>query len=145
MNEDLTLLGRGWRFPVTSDRRGPRLEEGPAKIEQSLRLILLTTPGERILRPEFGCGVHDLVFRPNTVTLRGQLEDRIREAITEFEPRVDLVDVSVDTAPEAPTLLNIHIVYRVRASNQVFNLVYPFVLSEGEQATPGALVRVGSA
>ncbi|MEM8596240.1 MAG: GPW/gp25 family protein [Pseudomonadota bacterium] len=139
------LLGRGWAFPVTSDARGPRLLGGPEKIEQSIRLILFTAPGERVLRPEFGCGLQTLLFRPNTVTLRSQIEDSVREAITRYEPRVDVIAVEVETAPSAPTLIDLHIAYRLRETNQVFNKIYPLVLSEGEDATAGGLIRVGAA
>src|SRR3546814_10823435 len=66
------ILGRGWSFPMTTESRGPILVGGAEKVEQSLRLILFTTPGERVLRPEFGCGLRDLVFRPNTTTFRSE-------------------------------------------------------------------------
>ncbi|HEY9537692.1 MAG TPA: GPW/gp25 family protein [Kiloniellaceae bacterium] len=139
------ILGRGWSFPMTTESRGPILVGGAEKVEQSLRLILFTTPGERVLRPEFGCGLRDLVFRPNTTTFRAQVADNVRTAIQRWEPRVDLIDVLVETSAIAPTLVDLHIAYRLRATNQVFNQVYPLVLSEGEDATPGDLVRVGTA
>lgn len=139
-----SVIGKGFRFPLTADRRGPRLAGGPAKVEQSIRLILLTAPGERVLRPGFGCGLQELLFRPNTVTIRSRLEDSVREALTRFEPRIDVIEVDAETSPNAPTLIDLRIAYRLRDDNQVFNLVYPLVLSEGADSTPGTLLRVGT-
>src|SRR3546814_7875365 len=76
---------------MTTESRGPILVGGAEKVEQSLRLILFTTPGERVLRPEFGCGLRDLVFRPTTTTFRAQVADNVRTAIQRWEPRVDLI------------------------------------------------------
>lgn len=145
MERDNPILGLGWSFPMTPEDRGPTLVGGAAKVEQSLRLILFTAPGERVLQPEFGCGLRELIFRPNTATFRAQLVDRVRSAILRWEPRVDLIDVIAETSVAAPTLVDLHISYRLRVTNQVFNKIYPLVLSEGEEATPGGLVRVGAA
>ena len=145
MERDNPILGHGWPFPMTAETSGKSLLGGAEKVEQSLRLILFTAPGERVLQPEFGCGLRDLVFRPNTVTFRAQLADIVREAITRWEPRVDLIDVIVETSVASPTLVDLHISYRLRETNQVFNRIYPLVLSEGEDASPGGLVRVGAA
>jgi phage baseplate assembly protein W len=139
------LLGRGWRHPVVPDEGRLRLEGGAAKVAQSLWQILATTPGERLLRPTFGCGIHELVFAPNTATLRGQVADRVRQAIVAFEARVDLVDLTVESPPGQETLLEITIAYRIRATNQVHNLVYPFFLQEGDAARAGTLLRPGTA
>src|SRR3546814_6998374 len=79
------------------------------------------------------------------ISFRAQVADNVRTAIQRWEPRVDLIDVLVETSAIAPTLVDLHIAYRLRATNQVFNQVYPLVLSEGEDATPGDLVRVGTA
>src|SRR3546814_14026586 len=94
---------------MTTESRGPILVGGAEKVEQSLRLILFTTPGERVLRPEFGCGLRDLVFRPNTTTFRAQVADNVRTAIQRWEPRVDLIDVLVETSAIAPTLVDLQI------------------------------------
>src|SRR3546814_21012866 len=94
---------------MTTESRGPILVGGAEKVEQSLRLILFTTPGERVLRPEFGCGLRDLVFRPTTTTFRAQVADNVRTAIQRWGPRVDLIDVLVETAAIAPTLVDLHI------------------------------------
>lgn len=126
------FLGRGWSFPVRPTERGRlALLGGEEKIRQSLWLILSTAPGERQMRPDFGCGIHDLVFEANTAALRGMVQDKVREALTRWEPRIDVVDVRVETPPEARNYLLIDIDYRVRANNSLFNLVYPFFLDEG--------------
>ena len=126
------FLGRGWPFPVRPGERGRlALAGGEEKIRQSLWLILSTAPGERQMRPAFGCGIHDLVVEANTAALRGMVRDKVREALTRFEPRIDVVDVRVETPAEARNYLLIAIDYRVRANNALFNLVYPFFLDEG--------------
>ena len=129
---DTDFLGRGWSFPVKPGPGG-RLSfaGGEEKIRQSIWLILSTAPGERQMRPDFGCGIHDLVFEPNTAALRGLVQTRVRESLTRWEPRIDVVDVRVETPPEARNYLLIRIDYRVRSNNAFFNLVYPFFINEG--------------
>ena len=132
MSAERDLVGRGWPFPVRPTERGRLvLLGGEEKIRQSLWLILATAAGEREMRPTFGCGIHDLVFEANTAALRGMVRDKVREALTRWEPRIDLVDVRVETPAEARNYLLISIDYRVRANNALFNLVYPFFLDEG--------------
>jgi phage baseplate assembly protein W len=129
---DDTFLGRGWPFPLklTPGRR-LRLLSGDEKIRQSLWIILSTAPGERLMRPEFGCGVHDLVFEANTAAMRGLVQAKVRDAVVRWEPRIDLLDVRVEAPPEARNYLLIHLDYRIRANNALYNLVYPFFLAEG--------------
>ncbi|CUS06222.1 Phage baseplate lysozyme [Candidatus Promineifilum breve] len=122
------IIGRGWAFPPGNDGR-LRLIGGEEKIEQSIRLILTTRPGERPLRPEFGCAIHDLVFQGNTAALHAQLRQTIRAALLRWEPRIDPLDVAIDR-PEQ-NVLDIHISYRLRDTNAVFNLVYPLFINEG--------------
>src|SRR5436309_16090858 len=117
---DTNFLGRGWSFPVKPGPGG-RLSfaGGEEKIRQSIWLILSTAPGERQMRPGFGCGIHDLVFQPNTASLRGTVQDKVRSALNRFEPRIDVLEVRVETPrPEAPdearNYLLIRIDYRVR-------------------------------
>jgi phage baseplate assembly protein W len=126
------FLGRGWSFPV-KPALGGRLAfvGGEEMIRQSIWIILSTAPGERQMRPEFGCGIHDLVFEPNTAALRGIVQAKVRDALTRWEPRIDVVEVRVETPPEARNHLLIRIDYRVRANNAFFNLVYPFFINEG--------------
>ena len=129
---DRSFLGKGWPFPPRISRENPlALLGGDEKIRQSIWIILSTAPGERLMLPEFGCGVHDLVFEANTAALRAQVEEKIRLAMLRWEPRIDVLDVRVETTPEARNYLLIRIDYRVRSNNALFNLVYPFFLNEG--------------
>lgn len=126
------FLGRGWNFPVKPGAHGRLVfVGGEEKIRQSIWLILSTAPGERQMRPEFGCGIHDLVFEPNTTALHGLVQTRVRESLTRFEPRIDVTDVRVETPPEARNYLLIRVDYRIRSNNAFYNLVYPFFINEG--------------
>jgi phage baseplate assembly protein W len=93
-------------------------------------LILSTAPGERLMRPDYGCGIHDLVFEANTPSLRGTMQTIVRQSLVRCEPRIDVIDVRVDTPADSPTHLVIRIDYRLRQNNALFNLVYPFYLQE---------------
>jgi phage baseplate assembly protein W len=100
-------------------------EEG---IRQAIWTLLATAPGERVMRPDFGCGIHDLVFAPNTPGTAGRVAGAVRQALLRWEPRIDLQDVQVAPKPGEPNALLIYIAYRVRTTNSRFNLVYPFYL-----------------
>jgi phage baseplate assembly protein W len=137
---DNAIIGYGWPFPVYPLDGGLTLIDGPEKIRQSLWLILKTAPGERLMRPDFGCGIDDLVLRANTATLRGLVRHRVQDAVTRHEPRVDLIDVRVETDPDARNCLLIELSYRIRGDNNLFNLVYPFFLLEGAgTSTPSVI------
>lgn len=127
-----SFLGRGWSFPVKPDAQG-RLNYvgGDDEIRQSIWIILTTAPGERQMLEEFGCDVHDLVFDANTAALRGLVEQNVRSTLTLWEPRIDVLDVRADSPAEQRNILTIHIDYRIRANNAVYNMVYPFFLVEG--------------
>ena len=104
---------------------------GSAEIRQSIFMILSTAAGERQMLPEFGCGVHDLVFEANTAALHGLVQDKVKTALASGEPRIDVLDVRVESPPDQGNLLLIHIDYSVRSNNAFYNLVYPFFLNEG--------------
>lgn len=126
------LIGKGWTFPIRPNPEGKlSLVSGEEKIRQSLLLILSTAPGERKMYPEFGCGIHDLVFQPNTEMLHARVQNQVRDALIRYEPRIDVVDVRVEMPPEARNFLIVRIDYRIRTSNSFYNLVYPFFLTEG--------------
>ena len=126
------FLGTGWSFPVEPSPAGAlRWASEDEKVRQSIWLILSTAPGERQMLPEFGCGIHDLVFEPNTVTLRAQLGVQVQEALARWEPRIEVLDVRVETRSEARNHLDIRVDYQIRELNAVDNLVYPFYLEEG--------------
>jgi phage baseplate assembly protein W len=128
-----SFLGCGWKFPVQVNPATGRIamSEDVEDIKESIRIILATAPGERLMRPDFGCGIHDLVFSPmNRITL-GLFESRIRESITNFEARVEIVKLDMSTRDSARGKLEIDFVFRVRDTNAEFNLVFPFYLTEG--------------
>jgi phage baseplate assembly protein W len=124
-------IGSGWPFPIRPGTDNLRFQGGEEKIRQSIWLILSTAPGERLMLPEFGCGIHDLVFEANTASLRAIVQTRVREALDRWEARIDVLDVQVQTPPEQRNYLLIRIDYRIRATNAFFNLVFPFFLTEG--------------
>jgi phage baseplate assembly protein W len=126
------FLGRGWKFPVNVDAKGKiKMAEREADIKEAIWLILSTSKGERVMRLDFGCGIYDFVFAPINTTTIGLVEASVREALTLWEPRIELVNVNVsaDKVEEGKLLINID--YRVRSTNNEFNLVYPFYLKEG--------------
>lgn len=123
--------GTGWAFPVTTDQDGSvNLASGPEDIEQSIRIILETAPGERVMRPEFGCGIHEYAFATIDTTTKTLIESDVEDALIAWEPRVEVIAVTCDTGRLANGRLDIEIEYRVRQTNNEFNLVYPFYLEE---------------
>ena len=128
------FLGRGWSFPVRVDGDGRVAMTGADDgIRQSIRSILSTAPGERVMRPDFGCPLHDLVFAVNDDATAAEVSAAVREALAVWEPRVDVIDVvatpgAPTAGPGAAEVLLIAIDYEVRATNSRFNLVYPFYL-----------------
>jgi hypothetical protein len=126
------FLGVGWKFPlqVTPDGRIAQARH-ESRIEESILLILATAPGERPMLPEFGCGIHDALFAPNDPRTTALVAHLVRQALTRYEARIDLLDVQAESSAEAPNLLLIRINYRIRATNAVGNLVYPFYITEG--------------
>lgn len=121
------FLGIGVGFPISLDTQGDfQLAEYEQSVRQSILIILGTARGERIMRPDFGCGIYDLVFEPNSAATAARVSEAVQEALLRFEPRIDVVDVRVQSPIPEQMLVNID--YRVRATNNVFNLVYPFYL-----------------
>ncbi len=126
------FIGVGWNFPVKPGPDGHlAYTGGPEKIRQSIWIILGTAPGEREMLPDFGCGIHDLVFQANTTALRGMVAEKVQTALTRWEPRIDVIDVRVETPPETRNYLLIYVDYRIRTNNAFYNLVYPFFINEG--------------
>ncbi len=126
------FLGAGWKYPVRTDAdRKIAMSEYEEDIKEAIWIILGTAKGERVMRPDFGCGIHDLVFAPiNTATVN-LVENAVREALTLWEPRIELTKVEVSTEQADEGKLIVSIDYRVRTTNNRFNLVYPFYLKEG--------------
>lgn len=123
------FLGVGWAFPP---RLGPDGRIAEAAYEEDVReaitIVLGTNPGERVMRPDFGAGLNQFVFEPVTPGTLARVEARVRDSLITWEPRIDLDQVQV--AADGPALL-IELTYRVRATNSLQNLVYPFYLQEG--------------
>jgi uncharacterized protein len=128
------IIGSGLAFPLQVDRRGGiALARDETDIEQAIELILATAPGERPMRPEFGCGVHDFVFDSIDATTVGRMELAIRDALDRWEPRVVVETVEFNLDEVADGRLIIDIGYRVRATNNMRNLVYPFYVIPAEE------------
>jgi hypothetical protein len=129
------LLGRGWKFPFTLDERGEvALSDGEADIQEAIWMILSTAFGERLMHPDFGCGIHDLVFAPNNTGTAGLARFYVQDALVRWEPRIDVEEVEVQADPAQPELLLISVSYRVRMTDSRYNLVYPFYLTRGTTA-----------
>jgi uncharacterized protein len=127
------FIGKGWRFPILPDGSGGLgYVEGDANVEQSLHVLLLTDLGERVMRPDFGCGARALLFAPGSVQHLALLESTVRDAIIEWEPRVDLEEVLAEVDPGDRTRVTVSISYRVRRTNTRNNLVFPFYLGRTE-------------
>ncbi len=126
------FLGKGWKFPVQVDDMGRiALSEYEEDIQEAIRIILLTSLGERVMRPEFGAGLHDYVFETMSATNIGNIQTAIQDGLIEWEPRIEVLAVNVEPDPGEIGKLLIDIDYRVRATNTQFNLVFPFYLEEG--------------
>jgi len=128
MNQN--FLGVGWKFPIEADaEKGLEGSIATAEYEDSIRqsiwMILGTAKGERVMRPDFGCGIHDLVFAVNGTGTTGRMTAAVREALIEWEPRIEILNVATSSRDN---MLLIEIEYRVRITNSRYNLVYPFYL-----------------
>jgi uncharacterized protein len=131
---DSDFLGRGWSFPIALDRDSHILMTADEKnIRDSIWIILATSPGERVMRPDFGCRLHDLVFSVNDAAMNGQVTWEVHQALVRWEPRIDVLDVDVEARGRNEEALLITVHYRVRLTNNYFNLVYPFYLSGSQQ------------
>ncbi len=126
------IIGQGWRFPVKVNAKGGLdWSSGPDRVRDAIWIILSTSRGERVMRPEFGAGLSDYVFAPNDETFQGRLANAVREALVRWEPRIDIVSVQVTPAPDQDSQVLVALEYRIRDTNELFNLVYPLYLQEG--------------
>jgi uncharacterized protein len=127
------LIGQGWRFPIEPDASGGLGYLGGAlNIEQSLRILLQTDRGQRVMLADFGCTAGRLVFAPGSTHFLRELETAVREAIRDWEPRVELDGVRAELSARDETIAMVVVDYRVRASNTRENLVFPFYLRDTE-------------
>lgn len=127
------FLGRGWAMPVALDPRTGLVASVAYEqdIRQSILIILETAPGERMMRPNFGCGIHEFVFAVVDSTTLQRVRSTVEEALRRCEARIDVLSVNVDEAATSEGKLLVEIEYRVRKTNQLGNLVFPFYLREG--------------
>jgi uncharacterized protein len=124
------FLGRGLGFPIQTSEPGIlQTADYEDSVRQSILIILGTAKGERVMRPDFGCGIYDLVFEMQTATTAGRISQAVQDALLRLEPRIDVLEVQVSPASDGDSdRLIVDLRYEVRATNNVFNLVYPFYL-----------------
>jgi phage baseplate assembly protein W len=138
MMKKRSFLGIGWGFNTDEESKGINLDsEGriqTARYEESVRqsiwIILSTARGERLMRHNFGCGIHDLVFSSSNASVKGDITNSIRKSLVNFEPRINLRNIEIQ---ENGARMNINISYEVIKTNNVFNLVYPFYVQDGAE------------
>lgn len=130
--EPYSYLGKGWRFPPTFSNQGQTVEMLSAfdDIESSLCILIGTATGERVMQPDFGCNMEELVFESLDATMKTYMKDKIFTAILYHEPRIDLLEVVFHDEQEAEGLILIEIMYSVRGTNSRENMVYPFYKNE---------------
>lgn len=124
------FLGRGLGFPIQANVDGAmQTADYEESVRQSILIILGTAKGERVMRPDFGCGIYDLVFEMQTATTAGRISQAVQDALLRLEPRIDVlgVDVTAESDGDGECLI-VNLRYEVRATNNAFNLVYPFYL-----------------
>lgn len=141
-NDRPHFLGRGFAFPPSFSGGQAAMVEDETDIHQSLHILFGTLPGERVLQPQFGLDVTPLLFEPLSTTLRTLLKDRITTTVLIHEPRIKLLELSIDDTQALEGVLQIRLEYLVRSTNSRFNLVYPFYLGDAnelrDRMAPGA-------
>jgi phage baseplate assembly protein W len=124
-------LGIGISFPIEPESdEHLRMVKYEEAVRQAIRIIISTAPGERVMRPDFGCNIHDLVFGLNGSTTRGQIANEVKRALMRWEPRIDNINVTALLNPEQPNIVLIQVDYIIRLTNVRDNLVYPFYLEQ---------------
>lgn len=138
MSADSGFLGRGWSFPPSFGDGGSSVDtvSGVADIEQSLRIILGTSPGERVMQDRFGCDLSSFLFEEVDKRLLNKIQRQIADAILEFEPRIKLDRIEVTEEDPTDGRLSIRLSYTVRGTNSRFNMVFPYYVMEATQAGP---------
>ena len=126
------IIGQGWSFPIKVNAKGGLdWSNGPDRIQAAIWIILSTTTGERLMLPSFGAGIKDYVFESNSELICAQLQSGIQKALTQWEPRIQVVSVQARPSTEQDSLVLVSIDYQIRDTNELFNMVYPFFLTEG--------------
>ena len=130
---DSEFIGRGLAFPLQVDPRGGiALASGDHDIVQSIQLILETAPGERVMRPTFGCRIHDLVFAPQNAGTVSLIKQHVKDALVQWEPRVEVQDIDVNTSPRNDGVMLVEIKYLIKDTYDERSIIYPFYIT-GEQ------------
>lgn len=128
-----SFLGSGWSFPPRFAGGGVVMSHDEQDIQESLKILFATVPGERFLEPKFGLDMHALMFEPMSTTMRSLLLDRVRTAILIYEPRIKLINLQVDSPDPNEGTLRILLEYEVRSTNSRFNLVFPFYRTDSNE------------
>lgn len=133
VNMNRPFLGRGWSFPpmFNRDRAGVEMLEEEADIASSLEVLLTTARGERVMLPQYGCNLDELVFESLDARMKTLMSDKVESAILYHEPRIELERVRLDDSRELEGVVLIEIVYRVKSTNSRFNFVFPYYKREG--------------
>jgi phage baseplate assembly protein W len=128
---DVDLIGKGWKFPIKVNAKGGlSYSDGADRIRDAIWIVLGTSHGERLMRLDFGAGASDYVFDSNSDVVRVEFAAAVREALVKYEPRIELVNVIVKDGV-TPSQVLVAIDYRIRSTNELFNLVYPLYVQEG--------------
>jgi uncharacterized protein len=140
---ELPFLGQGWSFPPTFNRTtsGVEMLEGEADIVSSLEVLLSTAQGERIMLPQYGCNLDELMFENLDTRMKTLMADKVESAILYHEPRIELEKVFLEESVELDGVVLINIVYRVKTTNSRFNLVFPYYKLEGTDINLSATVN----
>jgi phage baseplate assembly protein W len=127
-----SIIGQGWSFPIKVNAKGGLdWSTGPDRIQAAIWIILSTSPGERLMLPTFGAGIKDYVFDSNSQVVCARLQTAVQKALTQWEPRIQVVSVQATPSPDQDSLVLISITYQIRNTNDLYNMVYPFFLTEG--------------
>ncbi|WP_259070962.1 GPW/gp25 family protein [Mucilaginibacter sp. X4EP1] len=129
------FLGTGWSFPPTFDNVNNTvvMTSDDVDIQLSLQILLATRTGERVMVPNYGCNLNEMVFEPITTTFKTYISEMIRTAILYYEPRIDLNAVTIDDSQSTSGVIIISVTYTVRTTNSRFNFVYPYYINEGTE------------
>ncbi len=133
LNSSKSFLGTGFKFPVQVDENTGRMKTSSHEedIEEAIRIILGTQPGERPMSPYFGCAINSFVFNNADYSTLSMMEKEVVNALIMWEPRITDIEAKVVSSPDDAGILLIKISYTVRSTNNPFNLVYPYYISEG--------------
>jgi phage baseplate assembly protein W len=127
-------LGNGLSFPLRTDARGHvALVTGIEDIEQAIRIILGTRPGERVMRPNFGCRAHELLFEPSSAATMSMMQEYVHQALHMWEPRIEVQSVHITADSSNPSVLRAEITYTIKAIHDTRSIVYPFFVEEEQE------------